>query len=215
MKCLLLGFMVMFFGFETASDTPQPSQHERLILRAKEAVQRSAFVQVGERGFCSGVIVETGKVLTAKHCVSQEGTYFVNGKPAEILRVSPIYDLMLLKTETPKMSKVRIAKPYLMDEVIMVWSWASEHPMLDIVSSGHICHISETMVATDVHGAPGFSGSGLYSADGLVAIQTQYASHISPVTAGGGQVVAMSLDIILVCGEPAPHVREFLENKDA
>lgn len=136
----------------------------------RHAVSRNVFVET-ETNFGSGVIVETGKVLTCYHVVEEyEKGIEVSKKPAEFIRWDEETDLALLKVETPKVGKVRFnLSPKVTEQVFSV-----SNPMQHngLVAFGRIIFLSE-MVETDTLSLPGSSGGGLYDTDGKLVGLTQ------------------------------------------
>lgn len=125
------------------------------------------------QGYGSGVVVETGLVLTAKHLSERPDTEFqINGKPAKVIAKSDAHDVMLISASTAKFGKARLQeKTYLGERVFYVGNPEEHHGLL---SRGHVVFLGDGGIHTDTLGALGFSGSGLWNEKGeLIGIQVQ------------------------------------------
>jgi len=129
------------------------------ILR--EAYKRNVVVQTTDR-FGSGIIIETGKVLTVFHNV-EWGFPMVNGVSAEVVKFNETLDLILLSVPTVKVSKIRMdTRPYWSQPVFYV---ANPLGHVGFLSLGHIAFVSE-WIETNTLPIPGMSGGGLYNTRG-------------------------------------------------
>ena len=72
-----------------------------------EATRRNVWVET-DKMMGSGIIIQTGIVLTNFHVLEVDSTIMVDEKEAEILVVAPQLDLMLLKVDTKHVSPIRI-----------------------------------------------------------------------------------------------------------
>lgn len=146
-----------------------------------DAIRRSVWVDVtkadGTEGNCSGVVLETGKVLTAKHCAGLKMT--VNGREAHIIALDAQDDLLLLKVESPEYSRVKIGPVPQVGERVFSVSTITDLP--SIFSQGHVMKLAQQFgeyhirPLVSVESAPGVSGGGLYDTAGrLVGVVVQY-----------------------------------------
>lgn len=123
----------------------------------EKALERNVAV-ASDDNFCSGVIIKTNLILTAAHCWHIGTT--VNGKIALIVKVDNEKDLMLLAAETEKFDLITFGSDYRnTDEVFFV---GNPYLHQNLISLGRITFIVDHGIHTDVLGAPGVSGSGLY-----------------------------------------------------
>ena len=144
------------------------------------------------QGYGSGVIVETGLVLTAKHMGERPYTEFqINGKPAKVVAQSATYDVMLLSASTAKFGKAKLQEKTYLGEPVFYVGNPEEHNGL--LSRGHVVFLGDGGIHTDTLGAMGFSGSGLWNEKGeLIGIQ---------VTMEGFDVVGFKLSIAVPIAE--------------
>jgi S1-C subfamily serine protease len=75
-------------------NTPQVSPTSLYFSQLKQAT----YMVTGDRGACSGVLIEPHRLLTAAHCVAvSEGEDFnVAGKPAHIVKLGDMHDDFML-----------------------------------------------------------------------------------------------------------------------
>lgn len=105
----------------------------------------------------SGVILETGLVLTNAHLL--HGDVTVDDEPAEVVKIDKDHDLALLKVKTKKFKRVKFAEPKRGNPVYYVGN-PSDHN--HAVSRGHVVYVDEHHTVTDTLPIPGMSGGGLY-----------------------------------------------------
>lgn len=147
----------------------------RITLR--ESVDRSVVVTTGDKSFCSGVILTTGIVVTAKHCKSEH--MFVDGHAAALWKESLDDDLILLKAPTRQVSLVRFATPDVADTVYGI---ANQSDYLNLYTSGEVVGFGKNnTILVRTLSAPGVSGSGVYDRSGaLVGVSVQmYGTFLS------------------------------------
>ena len=167
----------------------------------QEAVSRSVLVEVmdvfGEYEFGSGVIVESGWVLTNRHVVEDAIPIWVDGKDARLVRMDDVLDLALLACETREQSPVRIrTQTVVQEEVFYVGNPAR---VRNFVGRGRILGYPDGWIHSSAFAWPGFSGAGLYDASGaLVGIQTRW-KRFRPGSSPEGMAI------------PAAEVRKFLD----
>lgn len=127
---------------------------------------------------CSGVVVWTGAVLTAAHCLGLEMT--VGGNNAEVIAFNDETDLLLLKVWTPKFTRIGInVDPSVGDEIFTVCNFLD---FTDVYLRGALSAVGVTRVLSQFPGAPGFSGSVMYDMSGrLVGLNSQYVVSKFPI----------------------------------
>lgn len=114
----------------------------------------------------SGIILQTGLVLTVAHLVEIGSVIRVDGKEAEILQIVPQIDTMILSVDTHELPDLKLNEHYkLLDTVIIIGNPLNVY---GVVSMGQIVKIDvkENLIYTDNVVMPGFSGGGAYTADG-------------------------------------------------
>ena len=137
----------------------------RLVVQ--DAVKRFVTTKAGG---CtgSGVIITTGVVMTCFHCLRVDNGILVNDFEADIIAVDPKHDLMLVTAPTEPIDTVRLGTVGLGE---LVFSVCNPLDYAGALMFGHVCHITDAKVLTDIHGMPGISGSGLFNSKGeLVGI---------------------------------------------
>ena len=75
----------------------RPNPHAMVTRVAASLVQVTSDDDAGHH-VCTGIVVAPQRVLTAAHCLT--ATPVVNGTIAQVRKVDPYYDLMLLQVET-------------------------------------------------------------------------------------------------------------------
>lgn len=129
----------------------------------REATTRNVLVETDSQ-LGSGVILETGLVLTNLHILEVGSDIKVGGKLAEIMAISTKQDLMLLRVETAEVTPVKIGIKYeLGDEVLSI---GNPTGIIGVISKGIISHIESNIIFTDTVLVSGGSGGGLYNMKG-------------------------------------------------
>lgn len=141
--------------------------------RYDDAERRNVLIQIvaeDGKGTCSGVILQTGLVLTAQHCYGTSLT--IAGHNATVLAQSKDNDLMLLRVQTAEFPPLIVAAmPFPGDGVYVVGHYSGWENLLSI---GKVMAVRDGDVWSSVISAPGFSGSALYNDAGeLQGINTQ------------------------------------------
>lgn len=136
----------------------------------EQAVNRNVLVET-ENSAGSGVILQTGLVLTASHLIETRSEIKVDGKVATIVIVDPINDLMILEVETAEYEPVALGRELrLLEPVISV---GNPLQVDNVVNMGRVVKLrfEENFFLTDTLAIPGFSGGGVYNMQGeLVGI---------------------------------------------
>lgn len=120
-------------------------------------------------GTGSGVIIGQDLVLSCFHMVVTGSDIFVNGQPAQIVKVDPKNDLVLLRVETKYVSLIKLAESGSVGDELIIYSNPLNH--VGMVLHGRIVDIAHGYIYTDAHVFFGSSGGGAYNAaDELVGI---------------------------------------------
>lgn len=142
------------------------SQTQGEPLKTNGLIARTVLIE-NERGQGTGVVFDTGVVLTCKHLVGIK-TY-VNGIPAEVIRIDSSSDLAFLKVPTSKVEALNLAEKYSQDEEIFYIGNPLNHKF--VVARGRVVDIDGRDVYIDAHLSFGASGSPVYNKQGeLVGI---------------------------------------------
>ena len=140
----------------------------------KKLVGRSVLVET-ENGHGTGVVIEKDIILTCRHVMGQQ--MFVNGIPANIVKLNTEHDLMLLSVSTEKISRLRFAKKYKQDDDIVYIGNPLGHRHL--IGRGKIIDIDGGLIYTDAHLTFGASGAPVYNDKGeLVGLVTAIEGKI-------------------------------------
>jgi S1-C subfamily serine protease len=108
-------------------------------------------------------------ILTCRHILG--GKLFVNGIPAQVVRIDTEHDLMLLKVPTGKIPQIRVASSYKQDDDIVYIGNPLGHRHL--IGRGKIVDVENGLIFTDAHITFGASGSPVYDSKGhLVGLVT-------------------------------------------
>lgn len=110
----------------------------------------------------SGVIVETGMVVTAYHLAGHESVIKVNNRVAQVLRYDRDADLMLLAVKTRKVSPILFSERYEKGEP--VFYVGNPEFRTGYVSYSTIGWYSSKEICTDNLSLHGFSGAALNKA---------------------------------------------------
>lgn len=162
--------------------------------KAYERVKPRAVLIEGETGSCSGVILQTGIVLTCAHCTG--GKLKINGNEATIIRKDDQADLAILAVETGKWDSL-VIRDTSASEDIFSWGFPMQSPN-PVFTKGYVRVIQLGKVFGSTYAIPGSSGSPVFNSKGyLVALNQGYMP--GPM---------MSVNI------PAVTIRQFLEVKD-
>lgn len=177
MKSLLLLFVLFRCSTVPLSQFSIVDAYSRSVFVASVNPLRASPENPTGSGSCSGVILKTGVVLTAAHCIGV--VIEVNGKPAQLLSSDFEADLMLLSAETAEIALLSVGPtPNLVDEVYAVGNFG---PFRDVVSVGRVVRVDDRAVYATVISAPGVSGSGLYDRAGrLVGINNRFHGTSTP-----------------------------------
>lgn len=163
------------------------------LLACALQVNRNVVVSNSDEMSGSGVVLETGLVLTNYHMLGEE-TY-VNDMLAEVLKYDKDLDLALLKVKTDHFKKVHFGKAKQGKAVYYV---GNPGPFTGVVSRGFVILRDKDHIFTDTLPIPGMSGGGLYNRWGhLIGLDEGY--YIDQV----GVHVAIHV--------PAEVIRKFLE----
>lgn len=167
---------------------------------ADEGLSRQVKLE-GVEGFCSGIILRTGKVLTAAHCTSEKLT--ADGKVAKVVKIDEKLDLLLLSAPTRSVSQVKYAEARVTQVVVNVSNFK------DITNMTHVGRVTKfsDSIYHSIIGGPGSSGSGLYNENGqLVGMHHRSFGIMTPVGGAviGGMAVPASVIQEFVGEEPPP-----------
>jgi V8-like Glu-specific endopeptidase len=157
---LILAMLFAYLPFVLAQSKPMPPLDRAVLLKSATG------------GSCSGVILQTNEVLTAKHCVAAPLT--LDGNQAQILKVDPENDLALLLSKTPIIERVNIADAGVEQEVI---SYGHPQGIADLMfSKGYVMNVREQYLLVSNITLPGDSGAPLFTPGGqLVGLMVQLA----------------------------------------
>ncbi len=141
-----------------------------LFLVCSLQVERNVVVSNSEDVSGSGVVLETGLVLTNAHLVGME-TY-VGDNVVQVLKVDTEHDLALLKVATKHFGKVKFAK---VKQGQAVYYVGNPGQFTGVVSRGFVILLDKEHLFTDTLPIPGMSGGGLYdSRNRLVGLDEGY-----------------------------------------
>lgn len=176
----------------------------RMLL--SDGYKRCVVVQaVTDHKTCSGVIIRTNTVLTARHCVG--AGMEVNGRAAIVKKVGvdEKEDLAVLYTETPDFPELNVgSEPYVGDRA---YSFANYGPWAALYSDGEVMRVDAERTYVRVLSAPGVSGAGVYDKSGnLIGIAVQYSVTVFDTPAGMGS------SILFGSAVPASKIKQFLRN---
>lgn len=150
----------------------------------EQMVARNVVVET-EDSKCSGVILETGIVLTVFHALDVDSGIKVNGRAARIVLVRPDIDLLVLKTNTDKFPQVTFGTNVpVTTEVVQIGNPAG---FQNVVSTGRVILIEGKYFFTDTLAMHGMSGAGVWDTDGNLVglVQKMFGS----IRTGGGWIV--------------------------
>jgi S1-C subfamily serine protease len=187
--------------------------------KIQDAAARNVTVEIAREtkgnfdSSCSGVVVWTGFVLTAAHCLGVEMT--IGGKAATIVAFDEPSDLLLLKVWTPNFSRIQInTDPQAGDEIFTVCNFLD---FTDVFLRGAVSSVGVTRVLSQFPGSPGFSGSVMYDVSGrLVGLNSQYIVSRFPMRQKSeAAVVVMAGETIVFSLSTHPKtVAEFLKGRE-
>lgn len=137
-------------------------------MKLKNLIGRSVLVE-SEGGHGTGVIIGTDLILTCRHVMGSK--MFVNGLPAQVVRIDSEHDLMLLTLSTGKIPQIKFATAYKQDDDIVYIGNPLGHRQL--IGRGKIVDVEGNYLYTDAHITFGASGSPVYNDKGhLVGLVT-------------------------------------------
>jgi serine protease Do len=153
-----------------------------------EATARSVWLET-DRSIASGVIVETGRVVTNHHVVEGAKEVTVDSMSATVLRTDEAHDLALLAVTTREMGRIRFVREFsLNEEVLYVGNPGGRKNHL---AEGRITAILPDRLKTSAWGYPGFSGSGLYNKRGeLAGVNFEFNFHVGDIEPKGDSIPA-------------------------
>ena len=167
----ILSWLVLFFLY---------SNNLKSENAANIAFNRNVLITTDTGGNCSGFTIETGLVLTAKHCVEDAKEVRVNDILVDEIIVSQDRDVAKLKVKTKNFKRIAFTKSLAIgDKVRMVgnpigkvgWSFHGEISFLS----------QDGMVHTSFIGVPGTSGAGVITDQGkFCGIHTGYYYYTDP-----------------------------------
>lgn len=134
-------------------------------LAVEQALSRNVCVET-ENSAGSGIIVQTGLILTAFHLLEVDSDIKVDGEFAEIVLVDPKNDIMVLKVKTHLMEPVTLANGVqLLEPVIAI---GNPLDLIHVVSVGRVVKVDveNDFIYTDNLVIAGFSGGGVYNMRG-------------------------------------------------
>jgi S1-C subfamily serine protease len=82
----------------------------------KQVVRLEMSIDAGDKGTCSGVVVDkdAGYLLTAAHCVEKTPTQSIsitaNGRHADVLKINSLLDLAVLRTKLKDETAMKLAE---------------------------------------------------------------------------------------------------------
>lgn len=162
------------------------------LLACSLHVERNVVVE-NDTGYAgSGVVLQTGLVLTNAHLIGDE-TY-VDNKLAQVVKYDEKLDLALLRVKTGQFKKVRFGHIKTGQPVHYV---GNPGPFHNLVSRGYVLVQDEKHIITDTLPMGGMSGGGLWDEKGhLVGLDEGYYVL-------NGAMVAIQI--------PADVIRRFLQ----
>ena len=124
------------------------------------AFNRNVLITTDIGGICSGFTIETGVVLTAKHCVEGTLNVEVNGIKVDTITPSKDKDVARLDVQTKKFKRIGFVKEIsLGDKIRMV---ANPTGKVGWSFHGEVSYIDEKgTIHTSFIGIPGTSGGGV------------------------------------------------------
>lgn len=129
-------------------------------LAVQTATDRYVYIETGKGQQGSGVVIYTGLILTCFHNLEAHAGIKVRGKRAEIVKVDPKHDLLLVSVKTKRFDMVQLGSVELADTVVFV---SNPNLLSGVLMFGRVGYVSKKMIVHDGHGAPGVSGSGLFN----------------------------------------------------
>lgn len=153
----------------------------------QEAIHRNVWVETASH-YGSGVILQSGYVLTNFHMLEVESDVKVNDKAAVVIAADPEHDLILLKADTGHFALLKFSvKTQVLDMVFYVGN--PDHH-LNFVSMGVINLKIEDWIYTSCAGVGGASGSGLYNLQGeLIGMTQGEEGHVITVHIGAKTIL--------------------------
>jgi S1-C subfamily serine protease len=153
-----------------------------------EATARSVWLET-DRSIASGVIVETGLVVTNHHVVAGANDITVDAQRATVVRTDEAHDLALLAVKTREIARIRFTREFSVnEEVLYVGNPGGRRNHL---AEGRITGILPDRIKTSAWGYPGFSGSGLYNKSGeLAGVNFEFNFHVGDIESKGDSIPA-------------------------
>jgi S1-C subfamily serine protease len=153
-----------------------------------EATARSVWLET-DRSIASGVIVETGLVVTNHHVIAGAKDVTVDDVMATVVRTDEAHDLALLAVTTREIERIRFGRELsLNEEVLYVGNPGGRKNHL---AEGRITGILPDRLKTSAWGYPGFSGSGLYNKRGeLAGVNFEFNFRVGDIEPKGDSIPA-------------------------
>lgn len=137
----------------------------QLVAVVRAAWSRNVIVKVGTLGICSGVVIETGRVLTAAHCVAPDQTILIDDQPSKLEKINVEADLAIFSTKTgvyPRLSVDTAPSP--IAEIFIIGNAGTSR--IGLIRHGRISFVKPEFFDVGANTAPGMSGGGCWGADG-------------------------------------------------
>lgn len=159
----------MKFGFQESVTIKGVSYQIMAGGRRLTQKQSDSLTKQGEKRYVkvcaddntgSGVIIQTGVVLTAYHLLGYDPEIKIGGKPAEVIHYDKKADLLLLRAQTRKLAPVVIQERY--SKKSPVFYVGNPEYRTGYVSYSTIGWYDKHEICTDNLALHGFSGAGLY-----------------------------------------------------
>ena len=137
----------------------------------EQMVSRNVVVETDENKG-SGIILSTGLVLSVFHVLENNSTVTVDGKEAEVVFVRPEMDIVVLKTETREIPDIVFSTDF--GVLTQVFQIGNPLKLTGVMSTGRVVFYDKKYLYLDTLAVKGFSGGGVYNAQGelLGIVQT-------------------------------------------
>lgn len=193
----------VLFAFTCCRQTPAQSFDRKAVFVAQV---RNVLVE-NDIGSCSGIILQTNLVLTAKHCDNAPNLK-VDGEKAKVIKTCADCDLILLSVNTFTLPPIIYGDaPQTGDAVFAVGNVTD---LRNVFTSGVVSLLDKVHIFTrGTLNVPGMSGSGLYDTAGrLIGVNNQY--RVAPFVVTNGPTVDVFPTPILASAVNTATMKAFL-----